>query len=348
LKFLKQAHAGFEFTSPQRPTHAYPRFLTPFSRDIIDYGEPVPCWFFNANRPRCGKDYLAGITQITYEGFPFEDAAIGDKPEETCKRITAGLMAGRRFFHFANCQGYLQDKYFIQAITDMIWRDRLMGGNSAANDLQIPNEAEYSISANQGLTCRDDVPPRVRKIGLAFYDEDANNRVFPVEDLHGWVRSNRSTLLSAAFSIFNYWKKQGMPQGKPYSSFKRWGRIIGGVMQSVELGDPTLPDGDDSLFGGDMREDAMTAFYELSYEHRPDLWTAKKEFYTLVAEHQDNDDRLLWFGDFSGEKKKSAQTKLGKAITEFQGRILAGGIQMILDRSVKETQLWRLLFTKKR
>jgi hypothetical protein len=176
LKILEQAHVGFEFTSPQSKTHAYARFLTPFFRGIIGYSEPVPCWFFNGNRPRCGKDYLAGITQITYEGFPFEDAAIGDKPEETCKRITAGLMAGRRFFHFANCQGYLQDKCFIQAITDMIWRDRLLGGNSAANDLQIPNEAEYSISANQGLTCRDDVPPRVRKINLAFYDEDANAR----------------------------------------------------------------------------------------------------------------------------------------------------------------------------
>src|SRR6201993_4727179 len=50
---------------------------------------------------RCGKDYLAGITQIAYEGFAFEDAALGDDPDETCKRITAGLMAGRRFFHFA-------------------------------------------------------------------------------------------------------------------------------------------------------------------------------------------------------------------------------------------------------
>jgi hypothetical protein len=253
LKILEGAHLGFEFVNNQSRTHAYARFLTPFFRGIIGYGEPVPCWFFNANRPRCGKDYLAGITQIAYEGFAFEDAAISDDPDETCKRITAGLMAGRRFFHFANCQGHLSDKYFIQAITDMIWRARLLGSNDAASDLQVPNEAEYSLSANQGMTMREDVEPRLRKIDLVFYEEDANSRIFPVEDLHGWARINRPQLLSAAYTIFDYWKKKGMPEGKPFSSYKRWGRTIGGVLETIEQGDPTLPHENQPLFSGDVR-----------------------------------------------------------------------------------------------
>jgi hypothetical protein len=81
------------------------------------------------------------MTQIAYEGHAFEDAALSDNADETCKRITAGLLAGRRFFHFANCQGYLQDKYFIQAITDKVWCARLLGSNNAASDLHVANEA---------------------------------------------------------------------------------------------------------------------------------------------------------------------------------------------------------------
>jgi hypothetical protein len=156
---------------------------------------------------------------------------LGD-PEETRKRITAGLMAGRRFFHFANCQGDLSDNtYFTQAITDRIWLDRLMGGNNAFNDLKIANEAEFSLSGNLGITYREDVALRLRKIDLAFYQEDANARVFEVEDLHGWARGNRSLLLSAVYTIFHYWLTEGQAQGAPFASFKRWGRIIGGWMK---------------------------------------------------------------------------------------------------------------------
>jgi hypothetical protein len=345
LKVLRKAHLGFEFLNPQSRTHAYARFLTPFFRGIIGYGEPVPCWFFNANRPRCGKDYLAGITQIAYEGFAFEDAALGDDPDETCKRITAGLMAGRRFFHFANCQGHLSDKYFIQAITDMVWRARLLGSNDAASDLQIPNEAEYSLSANQGLTSRDDVEPRLRKIELAFYEEDANSRIFPVEDLHGWARANRSLLLSSAYTIFDYWTKKGMPHGKPFSSYKRWGRTIGGVLELMDLGDPTLPHEDQHFFTGDLSTDAMKAVFQLAYEHYPEIWFLKKQLYQLLADNQDLDERLHWFGDLSGDKKKSAQVKLGKAITQFKNRILAG-IRLQIDESLAKTQNWKLRFTK--
>jgi hypothetical protein len=152
IEILEAAHLGFEFKSVQSRVHAYARFLTPAFRGIIGFREPVPCWFYNANRPRAGKDYLAGVTQICYEGFAFEDASLNDRSDETCKRITAGLLAGRRFFHFANCQGYLEDKYFIEAITDSIWRARLLGSNNAESDLLIANEAEYSLSASAGVT----------------------------------------------------------------------------------------------------------------------------------------------------------------------------------------------------
>jgi hypothetical protein len=72
-----------------------------------------------------------------------------------------------------------------------------------------------------------------------------------------------------------------------------------------------------------------------------------QQFYALIVKHQDDDDRLLWFGDFTADKSRSAQTKLGRSINEFQGRFLAGGIRLILDVSMKKSQQWQLRFTKK-
>jgi hypothetical protein len=343
---LDDAHMGFEFKNEQSGTHAYARFLTPYFRGHIGYLEPVPCWFFNANRPRAGKDYLAGVTQITYEGFAFEDAAINDNADETCKRITAGLLAGRRFFHFANCQDYLQDKYFIQAITDSVWRTRLLGSNNAQSDLLIPNEAEYSISANTGLTYREDVEPRMRKIDLVYYEEDANSRIFPVEDLHGWATQNRSSLLSAAHSIYQYWTKNGCPEAHPFTSYKRWGKFVGGALKLAELGDPTLPHEDELLISGDERTAALKAVFELCYQDHPELWVEKKTIYELVEANQTGDERLEWFGEFDDPKtKKKAVQKAGQALAFFNGRWLSG-VRLLIDTSQSKITRRRLKFTK--
>ena len=346
LKILEDAHSGFEFKNAQSRTHAYARFLTPYFRGIIGFLEPVPCWFFNANRPRAGKDYLSGITQITYEGFAFEDAALSDNADETCKRITAGLLAGRRFFHFANCQGYLRDKYFIQAITGSAWRVRLLGSNNAQSDLLIPNEAEYSLSANTGLTYREDVEPRLRKIELAYYEEDANSRIFPVEDLHGWARRERYLLLSAVHTFYQYWVQNGCPESHPFTSYKRWGKIVGGVLKLARLGDPTLPHDEGPLIAGDPRTAAVKAVFELCYDRYPELWKDKKDISTLIAANQDQDERLEWFGDFSDDRtKKKAALKLGQAFASADRRWLSG-IRLLVDTSQANVWRRRLKFTK--
>jgi hypothetical protein len=102
----------------------------------------MPLWYFVGNRPRCGKDYLNGVTQIVYLGHAFEDAPITDNYEETNKRIVSALRAGRRMMHFANCQHHLNDPGFIQAITGPTINARSLGTNDAKSDLELPNEID--------------------------------------------------------------------------------------------------------------------------------------------------------------------------------------------------------------
>src|SRR6516225_5614444 len=106
---IEEGYSGFCFKNNQSKVHAIARLITPYTRGLIGFRHRVPLWFYNANRPRAGKDYCAGAAQIVYLGHAFEDAPLGNNPEETRKRITAAILAGRRQIHFANCQGYIDD-----------------------------------------------------------------------------------------------------------------------------------------------------------------------------------------------------------------------------------------------
>ncbi|MCB1131638.1 MAG: bifunctional DNA primase/polymerase, partial [Verrucomicrobiae bacterium] len=187
LSLIQEIHEEFGFEGEQDRIHAFARLLTPFVRPIIGWTARVPLFLYLANRPRAGKDYLAMIPLIVFDGVGCEDAPLEKNSEETRKRITAALISGRRFMHFANCQGHIDDAALIGAITARTWSARKLGGTSADDDLRMPNEMEFSLSANVGLTYREDIEPRTRQIRLAYFDEDPNQRSFRCPDLHGRV-----------------------------------------------------------------------------------------------------------------------------------------------------------------
>ena len=172
---LKEVYGEFCFKDEQSRTHAIARIITPYVRGIIGFQNKVPLWYFDANRAGAGKDYCNGVTQIVYQGRAFEDAPTGESSEETRKRITAALVSGRRMMYFANCQFHLSDPALLTAITDSIFRIRMLGSTDASSDLELVNELEFSLSANIGLTCREDYERRTRKITLAYYEEHENS-----------------------------------------------------------------------------------------------------------------------------------------------------------------------------
>jgi hypothetical protein len=354
-QILEEAHTGFCWKdpnnkeTPQSKTHALARLLTPYARGLMGFGERLPLWFFVGNRPRCGKDYLNGVTQIVYLGHTFEDLPITDNYEETAKRIISALRAGRRMMHFANCQHHLDDPVFIQSVTAPTINGRSLGANDAKSDLELPNEIDYSLSANIGLTYREDVEPRLRKIELAFFEDDPNKRVFDKPLLHDWLQNNRATVLSAIHSIFQYWIKQGAPKGKTlFNSFPRWAEIVGGVMTLCELGDPCRPHEGEELLGGDERDRAMRALYKICFKDWPEVWLRKTDIYDAILDQRGNDERLEWFGNPRSDNEKEkrfATTRIGNALSAFQRRIF-DEVRLIIDTSNAKSQQWQYKFTK--
>lgn len=279
---------------------------------------------------------------------------MGENSEETRKRITAALVAGRRMMYFANCQQHLSDATLLTAITDSVFRTRMLGATDAGSDLELVNEMEFALSANMGITCKEDFERRIRKITLEFFEQDPNSRKFNRPNLWHWVLENRALVLSAIHTLVLHWLEAGEPQGKtPFTSFPVWAQTVGGILTANGLGDPCLPQMDDDDFGGDLRTRAMTALYDTMFEKGPDVWRSKEEIYRAITDAQrgtlgslGGDDRLDWFGDLNGEvKRQDNRVKVGIAIKALKGRIL-NDIKMEIDTSKKRVAGQKIRFSK--
>jgi DNA polymerase I-like protein with 3'-5' exonuclease and polymerase domains len=341
LEVFERLHSDFCFTNQQSKTHAVAALLTPFAKALIGWTTRTPLWYYSANRPRAGKDYLRAITLIVYEGTAFEDLPIGKEAEETAKRVMAAARSGRRFMHFSNCQDYLEDPYLTQALTNPVINGRRLGSNDASSDLSVPNEIDFSLSANVGHTYREDFEPRMRKIELAYFEEDPNERAFKDKFLHRTVKENRAIILSAIAALFNHWASQGFPAGPTdFISYPEWAQTIGGIMTAAGLADPCLPFKGDYDTGGDLKTAAMSALFRLCFKRFGDAWVTKKQIYEAIEEAaaQDEDDSadteaLHWFGPLENhDDARSNQSKLGRDLRVFKNRILAG-VKLLIDES---------------
>jgi hypothetical protein len=89
----------------------------------------------------------------------------------------------------------------------------------------------------------------------------------------------------------------------------------------------------------------MKAVYELVFRLNPNKALSKQEIYSPIEENQEFDDRLGWFGDFSGEDKIAVATKAGIALKAFQNRIL-GGVVLMIDTSDANSRRHKIVFQK--
>jgi len=301
--------------------------ITPMCRGI--YSRPTsrtPIFIIGANRERAGKDFLAGIRGILYEGQAIDDSPIvtGEKNEsnndELRKKLTSALKIGRRLYHSSNNRGYLNNAVFEQFATSEVWRDRELGKN---NQLELSNEVDISLSANVGLTYTPDLHHRSRPINLFYSVENPNERIYRRSDLHGYILNNRSIILSAIYTLISSWVIAGMPSGKtPFTSFPEWARVVGGIMCYHNMGDPCI-NLDDVNIGGDRETQNMKEFcgfmglHQLNDAEQPIGYTIGK-LRAIVVEAQSRED-IEGFSHWDLNERPD-QVKFGNLIKRFVGR----------------------------
>ncbi len=322
----------FCFLTEQDKANAIAGLLTPYLRGLYeDFNTRTPIFFYLGNRERVGKDYCAGITGIVYEGQSIDENPIssGDRNsnnnEELRKKITSALISGRKRLHFANNKGYINNAILEQVSTSKIYSDRLLGRNEIVN---LPNEIDFSLSGNVGVTYTPDFANRCRFVNLFLEIEDANSRKFNNPLLHEWIKENRGLILSAMFSLIKNWIDKGMKKGSvPFASFPNWASICGGIMESADYPNPCMIDKNNISLAGDNETSDMKELFEICFEHYPNKVIKKKDITNLIQE-----ENLFSYLDF---EKRSSQINFAFKIKKFIGRVLSNIKLMIVDENVR-------------
>jgi len=351
LKKAKQIIATlfkeFCFENKQDFTNAVSALLTPFLQGLYKTGfnTRTPVYCYEANRERSGKDYLAGVTGILYEGCALEEPPISSgergasgSNDELRKKITSALIAGRRRLHFSNNKGHLNNSVFESVTTATKYSDRLLGKNE---NVTLDNELCFSFSGNIGITLTPDLTNRTIFVSLFLDIEDANQRKFENPNLHGWVMENRNVILSALYSLVRNWDNKGMPSGSiPFASYPEWARVCGGIMESAGYNSPCVKGEQHIGISIDRDTDEMKELFELCYNTSPNIWIKKADMQSFICMPGET---LMSYMDWT---EHSSQIKFGKKINKFVGRILSGIRLIVKDKKIRPAR-WEYKFEKK-
>lgn len=352
-QIILDIYSEFCFKSEQDKTNAIAGLLTHFIRGL--YSRPTirtPIFFYDANRERAGKDYLAGVTGIIIYGHTMDETPISDEKgthdEEFRKKILSTLRQGKRRFHSSNNKGYINSAELEALSTNEYFTDRILGTNNTA---QYHNTLEISLSANSGITYTPDLANRSIFIHLFLDMEDPNQRQFNKPDLYKYLKDNRSIILSALYVLVKDWYNKGQPKGKiPFASFSEWAKICGGIMENANLGNPCIKNDTDFIIGGDSETKDMKRLFELLYEdkrfksafeHKTE-WMLKKDIVNLfIVDLNENEmykELFVWL-DWS---KPGSKVKFAKLFDKFVGRVFSDIRLIKQENSRNERSLYQL------
>ncbi len=331
------------FKDKQDYTNAIAALLTPFLKGLFErFNARTPIFFYLGNREGIGKDYLAGITGIVYEGSPLEESPIsgGERNkygnnDELRKKILSALIYGRKRLHFSNNKGHINNAVLESVSTAEQFSDRMLGRNEL---LTFDNELDLSLSGNMGVTFTPDFARRCRFVRLFYSLEDVNSRKFKNPTLQDWVKKNRNLILSALFSVVRNWIDKGSKKSKiPFTSYHEWAEICGGIMESAGCGSPCIPDKETLNLGGNI-DNEIKRLFELCYEKHPEEFIKKSQIREVVSE----DSELFSYLDFT---QKSDQIKFGRKLSGFVDRVFSD-IKLILQDNTVRPARQEFKFTK--
>ena len=341
-KILHNMIKEFCFQSNDDYNMAIASIITPFLRGLYtSFNCRTPVYIYKGNRERVGKDYLAGINGLIYEGVALEEPPLnntenkGNSNEELRKKILSAFISGRKRLHFSNNKGYINNAVFESVITASTYSDRILGKNESPI---FDNELEFSLSGNVGIGLTPDLVNRSRIINLFFDKEDANARIFKRPDLHKWVLDNRELVLSSIYGLIKNWFEKGCPDGiKKFSSFPEWARVCGGIMESAGYESPCKSTIEDLSVGMDSETRDMKLLFECCYETKPNKGLSKHDIKNIIDKEE-----IFSYYDF---EKKSDQVRFGNKILKFVGRILSDIKMSVVDKSIR-TSRQKYIFTK--
>jgi putative DNA primase/helicase len=233
VKLLGEMINDFPYLDKASLANALALGLTPLLRECID--GPTPLAALDKPSPGTGASLL--VENLAYVATGKDPGALGASEDdaEMRKLITSMMRTGERFIFMDNVNCELKAASLARALTCSVWEDRILG---VSKTLRAPVRNAWAASANN-LRLSLEIARRCYWIRLDAQVARPWNRdpeEFKHPDLRGWVKDNRSELLSALLTIGRRWFAQGQPEPQSLptmGSYESWTKVLGGVLQEA-------------------------------------------------------------------------------------------------------------------
>jgi len=306
---LDELLVDFPFVSEADRAHAVAALLLPFIRRLIP--GPTPIHLFEAAVPGSGKTLLVEAICILASGTNAEPITLGRDDEETRKKITSVLAAGREVILIDNVRAGIDSASLAAALTADVWQDRLLGQNRM---VRIPNRAVWLVTANNpSLTL--EIARRSIRIRIEPPEERPWEREeFKHWPLKPWVAEHRCELVWALLVLIQAWIAGGSPVGpRTLGSFEHWANVVGGILEEVGI-NGFLGNTAELYEAADVEGQEWREFIPVWWEEHG---KAAISAGTLLHLAQDRDMLLSILGSKS---ERSQAIRLGKALKAIRNR----------------------------
>jgi len=223
----------FPFEADADRTHAIALMLLPLVRRM--FRGPAPLHVIEAAERGTGKSLLARVLMAPSQNALPEPSTLGKEPEETRKKITSLLLAGRQVIFFDNLSGPVDSAELAAVLTSETWEDRLLGSSVPVT---APNRATWIATGNNAELSTDIARRSIRVRLNRKMERPWEWQGARIKDLEGWTLGHRRDLLGAALTLVQSWCVAGQPASTAHlGSFEGWARTLGGIMAHAGMPD---------------------------------------------------------------------------------------------------------------
>jgi hypothetical protein len=334
----------FPFADQASRANSVGLMLLPFVRLMID--GPTPLHHIEASTEGTGKGLLGKVLAMPSLGRDLASTPQKESEAEWRKAITSALMAGSTFVFWDNLAnprswdgtpGPIDSGTLAAALTERVWRDRLLGGNT---EVSIPIRSVFASSGNNVAWSLELKRRLVRHELMAPCENPSLRTGFRHDPLLVWAKAQRRVLTHACLILCRHWIAEGMPPGgQVMGSYESYARTIGGILMACGI--EGFLANRKSLVEASPEAGAWSGLVEQWHRTHSTRLVSTADLWKLIRGDDAMSER---FHDRLGEGSDNSQkTRLGKALEAQENRVWGGWrITRSTARVRNGVVLWRL------
>lgn len=325
-------HGGEGRDASSEYAHAVAAILLPLVRRII-HG-PTPMHLIEAPTPGSGKSLLADVISMINTGRKASPISLPKNEEETEKKLTSVLLNGSQIILIDNINSSINSGVLASTLTAYpTCQGRRLG---ASKMLDLSTAGVTWIATGNNPRASLEMARRCVRIRLNADAErpwEKPESAFRHYPLIPWVEAERPRLLAAALTLVSAWIAVGCPSGRvAHGSCEAWGTVIGGILDVAQI--PGFLANRAELYANvDTESSEWEEFATVLHEERGAQTVS-------VADIMEVCERKGLLSSARGDgNAKSAQIRIGKALTARRDRIFGGlRIEARRDAHAKTTR----------